>query len=104
MVTGSMPVSSARRAVVLLYERNLTPSMSATAPTGLAKYNPCGGHGTAYSSVRPCSSSSASMVGLAAAYSASESSKLVARNGIESKPNTAFSFWWPDSSRSPIGA
>ena len=44
------------------------------------------------------------MVGSAAAQSLSESSKLVARNGIESMPKTAFSFWWALSRRSPIGA
>jgi hypothetical protein len=44
------------------------------------------------------------MVGFAASQSFAESSKLVARNGTESIPKIAFSFWWALRRRSPIGA
>ena len=44
------------------------------------------------------------MAGFAASQSLAEAAKSVARNGTESKPNTAFSLACADISRSPIGA
>ena len=44
------------------------------------------------------------MVGRAACHSLSDASKEVARNGIESTPKIALSFWCADNNRSPAGA
>ncbi|MFT5896894.1 MAG: hypothetical protein ACI8VW_003778, partial [bacterium] len=72
--------------------------------TFFLKYRPCGGQATTYNITRFCSSSNFYIVDQAAANNLAESSKDAAKNGIESKPKTAFSFWCPDIRRSPIGA